>query len=500
MRLLKIIFNRATVISLLIIFQITVLFFIVFNISNFTWIYLSVLPIFTLIAYIRINNKKLNPSQQILWITLLIVFPLLGLLLYLIFGETRLVKREKRAFKSIAQQNAKYTPATNLLLPDFQGQSDYIFNSLGYPVFNDTSTLYFNSGEKFFESLLKDLKQAKDFIFLEFYIINNGIMWKTILDILVKKVQEGVKVKVVYDDIGTISKFSWRHPKLLRKQGIDCIVFNKYNFITTIAHNNRDHRKIVIIDGKVAYTGGINISDEYINKDNSRHYWKDTAQRIEGNAVRNFTLSFLNMYDLSGGTVDYDEFLNINHTQSQDGYVQPFVTGPMPFYSDTHAINILLNLINQAKKTLYIVTPYFIPDYQIMNALIIARNRGVDVRMIISDIPDKKIVYLITRNNCAELIKNEIKVCRYKDAFVHAKSVLVDNEVGIVGSINFDFRSFVHNFECGIWQYKTNALKQLQQDCDEMFETHGYLEVKDLKVNFLEKTLANILKVLYSIF
>ncbi len=500
MRFIKSIFSRATVISLLIIFQIAVLFMFIFNLTNYTWIYLTILPLFTIIAYIRINNKKLNPTQQILWITLLIVFPLLGLILYCIFGETRLLRREKKAFKNIYEKNKKYTSVTNLHLPDYQGQSDYLFNTLGFPAFNNTSTRYFSSGEKFFEQLIVDLKSAKQFIFLEFYIINNGIMWNTILDNLVQKVKEGVKVKIVYDDIGTIANSSSRYPKTLRNKGIDCKIFNKYNLLTTVSHNNRDHRKIMIIDGKIAYTGGINISDEYINKDNNHHYWKDTAERIEGNAVQNFTLSFLNIYELSGGIADYDKYLAINHNQPQDGFVQPFVTGPMPFYNDTHAINILLNLINQAKKKLYIVTPYFIPDYQIMNALIVAQNRGVDVRMIIAHIPDKKIVYLITRANCVELIKNGIKVCRYKNAFVHAKSVLVDDEVGLIGSINFDFRSFVHNFECGIWQYKTNALKELKEDCEDMFNTHGYIEIKDLKVNFFEKTIANIFKVLYSIF
>lgn len=500
MRFIKLLFSRATIISLVIILQVAAFTMLFLDIHKFNWTYSLVLLLLELIVYIRIINKKMNPSQQVLWITLVIALPVLGLCLYLIFGETRFLRHEKKMFKKLNQKNAKFSKTKNLQLPDFQGQSDYLFNSLNHPAFDNTQTKYFNSGETFFKAMLDDVKNAKHFILLEFYIINSGKMWNQLLELCIAKAKQGVEVKLLYDDIGTINNLSSRKPKQLQKLGIDCKIFNKYNFLTTIAHNNRDHRKIIVVDGKIAYTGGINISDEYINI-NKSYYWKDSAIRLEGEAVKSFTKSFLNMFEISGGIIEgYEKYLEVQTTHVKDGYVQPFATGPLPFYSDTHTINILLNLINQARKKIYISTPYFVPDYQIMNALLIAHKRGVDVRIIIPGVPDKKIVYLITRANCAELVKQGIKVTRYKDAFVHAKSLLVDDEVGIIGSINFDFRSFVHNFECGVWQYKTNALQQLKKDYEEMFAEHGYIEVKDLKINFFERTIANILKVLYSIF
>lgn len=502
MKFLKIILSRAAIISVLMLLQIAFFVAVIWNFHVYYWYFYIVLIILQIIIYIKINNKDIHPAQQILWISLLMVIPIVGLSLYLLFGENRYSSKNKKRFIKINDKRNKYlTQRQQDVEHAYLGQSNFIFNTLKYPCYNNTKTQYFAQGETFFESLKIDLQNAKKFIFLEFYIIDRGALWDEIYAILKQKIAQGVEVKLIYDDLGTIYKIPSNFYKKLNKEGFDCIPFNRYYPFLTVLHNNRDHCKIMIIDGKVAYTGGVNLADEYVNrKKKMKFHWKDGGMRMEGDAAESLTISFLTIYESYNKKPNYSKYLSKeNESEFSDGVVQPFVTGPKPFYKENYALYIYLNLINEAKKSIYITTPYLIPDFQLANALTSAVKRGVDVRIVVPGSPDKKIIYLMTKTNCLKLMEDGIKVYTVPGTFVHTKSILADGNVGIIGTMNFDYRSFIHNFECGVWQTQTKALQELGEDYDNMFKLPPATK-KDFKINFFTRSLANIMKVLSPLF
>ena len=312
------------------------------------------------------------------------------------------------------------------------------------------------------------MKNAKHFIFLEYFIFGEGKILDELLEILQEKVKEGLDVRVIYDDIGSIKKLPYQFDKKLNKMGIKCIKFNKYYPFVSVVYNNRDHRKIAVIDGYIGYTGGINISDEYANYINKFGYWKDNGIRLYGEAVQNFTMMFLKIYDVfSNEKTNYEDFLPHKYHQEEfksDGFIQPFGDGPAPVYENYIGENVYLNLINQATKYVYITTPYLIVDHLLMNALENAAKRGVDVKIITPGIPDKKIIYSVTRDSYGSLIKAGVKIFEYKPGFLHAKTIIVDDEISMIGTINFDYRSLVHHFECGCLMINNSSLKEIKED------------------------------------
>ena len=315
--------------------------------------------------------------------------------------------------------------------------------------------------------MLAALESAEHFIFLEYFIIEEGHMFHQIEDILEKKVKEGVEVRLIYDDVGCIGTLPPRYYKQLQKKGIKCAAFNPFRPLLSVIMNNRDHRKIFVVDGAVGFTGGINLADEYINEVKRFGYWKDTGVRIEGEAVWSLTSMFLSMWNyIVHSTEDYSRFMPAQHQKApfeNDGFVQPY--GDSPLDHESVGENIYLNIINRAKNYVYIFTPYLIIDHEMLTALCNAAKDGVDVRIVTPGIPDKKMIFLLTQSYYAPLIQSGVKIYQYTPGFIHAKCFVCDDEIATVGSVNLDFRSLYLHFECGVFFYRSAVVAQVKEDC-----------------------------------
>ena len=362
-----------------------------------------------------------------------------------------------------------------------KNQALYMINYSNCPIYENTYNEYLTPGEVKFEKLVEELKKAKHFIFLEYFIIEEGIMWNTILEILKEKAKEGVDVRVIYDDVGCVMKLPYKYGDKLEKYGIKCRVFNPFIPIFTNRLNNRDHRKIAVIDGYVGFMGGINLADEYINSFDKYGHWKDAAILLKGEAVFNLTVMFLTMWDfINNSDDDYLKYRPENFTNERylsKGYVQPFDDSPL--VNEPIGETVYLNLINKAKKYIYINTPYLIIDNEMATALKIAAKSGIDVRIVTPHIPDKWFVHAVTRSYYHSFIKDNIKIYEYTPGFMHSKTFVVDDEYAVVGSINLDFRSLYLHFECGAWLYKTDSVLKLKEDFLDTLELCQQISLQD---------------------
>ena len=352
-----------------------------------------------------------------------------------------------------------------MMLPQITGR---------YPAYMESDSTYYPSGEEMYADMLHDILQAKEFIFLEFFIMKQGRMFDTIMDALEKKAKQGVHVRLIYDDMGCIDEFPLYFYKDLQRRGIHVACFNPFRPFLSVIMNNRDHRKIVVIDGKIAYAGGMNIADEYINIIERFGYWKDGGIRITGDAVWSFTTMFLEMWSfVTKGKEDFSKFKviendNVALQKAGKGFVQPYGDCPLDKRYITEAV--YLNLINHARKNIYIFTPYLILGSEIATALINAARSGVDVRIVTPAIPDKKMVFLLTQSNYENLIHGGVKIYQYTPGFIHSKCFVVDDEYASVGTTNLDFRALYLHFECGVLMYKTESVHKLTEDALKTFE------------------------------
>lgn len=469
--LLKRVVQRVILLVSSFILQIGVISFFLLKYSeSFFDFYLASLILSIIIVFIIINNKS-NPSYKIAWIVPVMIFPIFGGLFYLLYGGNKLSTREK--LKMVIQN----IEMTNSLKQDDEiikkigdksiyakNQSEYILNYAKCPVYNNTETTYFKIGEEKFEALLRELKKAEKFIFLEYFIIQEGKMFNSILEILEEKAKQGVDVRLIYDDVGCIVTLPHNYKNTLEAKGIKCRVFNPIKPFFTRRLNNRDHRKIVVIDGDVGFTGGINLADEYINEYEKHGYWKDAGIMLKGDAVWNLTVMFLSMWDyIDNKEEDYIKFKpSKNKYYNSKGYVQPFDDSPL--INEPIGETVYLNLINKAKDYIYINTPYLIIDNEMATALKIAAKSGVDIKIVTPYIPDKKFVHAVTKSYYESFIKDGIEIYEFTPGFMHAKTFVVDDEYGVVGSINLDFRSLYLHYECGVWLYKTDSIKSMKDD------------------------------------
>ena len=471
--------GRFSIVALTIILQFVWLVLVMYRFSyQFTYANLAI-RLIAVILVLVIVNKWTNPANKLSWTFIILFSPMVGLMLYTTFGRSELTKKTERRLDMIVKEVGAYFYQTPEIKEDLEqkdkavlGQSKYINDWGGYPIYRNTQTKYYRSGEEMFPDMLKELEKAEHFIFLEYFIIEEGYMFDTMTEILARKAAEGVDVRVIYDDIGCISTLPPKYNKKLESMGIKCAVFNPFRPIMSVVMNNRDHRKIFVVDGKVGFTGGINLADEYINEKSRFGYWKDTGVRLEGEAVWNLTAMFLTAWSyVNHSREDYKEYMpQIYQTElpETDGYVQPY--GDSPLDHETVGENIYLNMINDAENYVYIFTPYLIIDNEMLVSLCNAAKRGVDVRIVTPGIPDKKLIFLLTQSHYEPLLRAGVKIYQYTPGFIHAKSFLCDDKVGTVGSINLDYRSLYLHFECGVFMYRTKALEQLKQDCLDTFE------------------------------
>ena len=450
---------------------------------------------------LTIVNRNMPPESKVTWL-LFAVVPVFGFLLYLMFGERRLSKKEIQQLEKMDSMKFREDNSYDLRVELKQENKSAfgIVKSLlsmdhNADVYDGTTSQYFPLGEEMFEAMLDDLRSAKKFIFLEFYIIDPGLMWNRILQILVDKVQQGVEVKLLYDDIGCMATLPGDYTKRLRKMGIDAHKFNKVIPRMTVAYNNRDHRKILVVDGQVGYTGGINLADEYINHIVRFGHWKDGGVRLEGRAVKALTRLFLlNWYINRGEITDFDRYHFDSQRVEGKGLYIPYGSGPKPIYKEQVGKAVYQNIINQAIDYVYITTPYLIIDYDLTEDIKNAAMRGVDVRIVTPFIPDKKLIQIVTRGAYPDLLEAGVKIYEYTPGFIHSKNVISDDELAVVGTINFDYRSLVHHYENAVLMYQTESIADIKQDFEDLFDVSKEISLETLQNSWYQRLLKEIMQ------
>ncbi len=475
-KILRIIFSRVTVVSVLILVQLLILLVAALRFTEYFVYYYLASTVAAVVLTLRIVNRKDAAEYKIAWMATVLLIPVFGGLLYLIFSGNRLSewKKKKMAKITLSMQNtlsfdsvaAQQVAADD---PSAGFQSRYIHDAAGCPVFCNTDVQYFPLGEEMFAVLLEELEKAERYIFLEYFIIEEGKMWNSILDVLERKAAAGVDVRVIYDDMGCIMLLPDDYARQLRERGIRCHVFNRFVPVLSARLNNRNHRKIGVIDGKIAFTGGVNLADEYINEKKRFGHWKDNAVMLGGDAAWSMTVMFLTMWDYldasGAAAVSYDHYRPADFgTRQTDtvGWVQPYTDNPLD--DEPVGETIYLNMINRAQKYVYITTPYLIIDELMEKALCTAAQCGIDVRIITPGIGDKKAVYETTKSYYANLIRHGVKIYEYTPGFIHAKTFICDDQYATVGTVNLDFRSLYLHFECGVWMYKCPVIEKIKDD------------------------------------
>lgn len=473
----RLFFSRVPLILFAILLQIVVAVVITMYFRDYYFPIRIVTTVILIMVLLGIINRDMSAEGKLPWAIVVTLFPILGVILYFSFSHNYASHKERKLFAKLPQLKfANDNPEA----PDkILGQINYL-KSVGAPCFSEAQTKYFKCGEEFLPDLLQELEKAQKFIFMEYFIVEKGKMFDSILDVLQRKVQEGVEVRLMYDYVGSSVHVGHFFFRKLQKSGINCARFGKLKPIVSAVYNNRDHRKITVIDGIVGYTGGINLSDEYINETHPFGYWKDTTIKIVGESVSSLCLMFLQMFSLARNkTENFNKYIDacrdkkrtteLNSSENANrldkkGIIVPFGDGPKPIYAEYIGRSVYINLINQAEKELCITTPYLIVDEEFTEALRRAAMRGVNVNIIIPGVPDKKTVYSMTKQGCAKLVKSGVKIYLYTKGFIHAKGIVADGIAGVVGTINLDYRSFVHHYECGAYMYDTLALAELRSD------------------------------------
>lgn len=499
-KLLKKVFSRTVVTALLIVIQVAWLVALLLQLGNSLPAIQTVLRILSLVAILFVIKSDMNPSYKIGWILLIAVLPILGGLMYVIFGNKRPTKNMREMLRAQLEKSAEYLGTQESITGELDGGAaglfKYLEGSAGYPTAKNTTVRYYRVGEEMYADLLPELEKAEKFIFLEYFIIRPGEMWDGVLEILKRKAAAGVDVRIIYDDMGCIDILPANYNATLEGWGIRTMAFNRFVPAVSLVMNNRDHRKITVIDGKVGFTGGINISDEYINVKERFGHWKDTGLMLKGPGVFNLTLMFLEMWNAFNKDGDgYAEFIPDSFEEcgsADDGYVLSFSDNPLD--NESVGESVYTDMLYQAKDYIYITTPYLAIDSELQTALCMAAKRGVDVRMITPGIPDKKLVYRLTRSYYPTLLRAGVKIYEYTPGFIHAKSFVCDDKLCVVGTINMDYRSLYLHFECGTLMYNNPEIKQVKKDDLDTMEKCRKVELSDMKTNFLGELFDSFLR------
>ena len=465
--------NKIFIVGILILMQLLFLFFTIFLLSEYFVTINFILLFLSFIVSVYIFNRNDNPSYKMTWIILILTVPILGGFVYLLFGGQKVPKelriRDHKAlveFKEMIHQDEVIVQEMKAIDMSAYKQANYLWRNSGFPLYRCQEVSYYPLGEDKFQALIQDLKQAHHYIFLEYFIITPGIMWDTILGILQQKVKEGVLVRVLYDDAGCFTTLDHHYDKYLQELGIEVKIFNRIEPKLAIQMNNRDHRKIAIMDGKVGYTGGINLADEYINAYVKYGHWKDNAVRIRGEAVWSLTLMFLQFWNYDIEEIeDVSKYKPTYEECTCNGYVQPFSDAPTDEENVGEYTHI--NMINSATKYLYATTPYLIIDHEMKVSLSLAAKNGVDVRIIVPHIPDKKSVFLVTQANYRPLLEAGVKIYEYTPGFIHSKMMIRDDVSAVIGTLNMDYRSYYLHYECGVCFYHNQEILDMKKDYED---------------------------------
>lgn len=466
----RVVFSRTMITLVLLLLQAAILFLNFAIFRRLSAYFVSGYVLFSLIVLLYLLNKEDIPEFKLVWVIPICVFPVFGSLLFLFVDRNFGTRGVRKALKKIIRDTACYVERQPEVLAELQkenpqvGNLAYYADTVGdYPTYKNCSVKYFPFGENKWEDMLEELKQAQEFIFMEYFIVEPGIMWNSVLEILKEKAAAGVKVYLMFDGTCSLFLLPYNYPKQLGKFGIHAKYFSKIVPVLSTHQNNRDHRKILVIDGKTAYTGGVNLADEYINKKEKFGRWKDTAVKIKGPAVDSFARMFMRMWNLDGKeSLDFGTHLGKYEKQEAEGYVMPYADGPDR--RENMAEKIYMDMMNTAEKTLSIMTPYFIVDNALLNALKYTAQRGVKVTMLLPHIPDKRFAFAIARTYYKTLMRAGVHIYEYTPGFVHAKMFLADGKKAIVGTINLDYRSLYHHYECAAFFYKHPVIGEIAAD------------------------------------
>lgn len=506
------VFSRFTLVSLAILAQLFWMFFFIHRLSDHYMIVAAAFNLITLIAAVVIINKNGNPMVKMAWIVPILVFPLFGGILYFLSGGKAPKKKLRRALDKSQQGLAPYSVGNadpddivseqvrdRVGDADVAGQCRYLERQ-GFPLYRNTDAHYYADCKAGWERMLEDLRGAERFIFLEYFIIREGTMWNAVLDILTEKAAAGVDVRILYDDFGCITCLPRDYAKQMEARGIRCTAFNRYRPIYSVVMNHRDHRKIFVVDGYIGYTGGANMSDEYIGEWIRFGDWKDNFVRLEGEGVRGLTLLFLQMWNALHPEEKPETAVRFLPPPERAaavrcaGYVQPY--GDSPMDNEVLAENVYLNIITQAVRYVYIFSPYLITDYEMTRALCLAAKRGVDVRLVCPAVPDKKIVFQLTKSHYPELIANGVRVYSYTPGFIHSKTFLSDDRLAVVGSVNMDYRSLTLHFENACLFVDHPMTEEVKKDFLRTFEVSQPVVPGKKQENLLYRFWLGILRLL----
>ena len=469
--LIHLIFSRFFVFILLLALQVAALIWIVVFFTEKLPFVMIFVRLFTTAMVIYLFNDSMDTSAKLTWMLIIAIIPLLGASV-LLFTKTD--KGRRMTGMHVAEQIGKSRhilsqpeDVLERLSSDGSGTDDlcsYLNRSGCFPLYDHTASTFFPLGEDMFEAVLEELEKAEKFIFMEFFIIEEGYMWGRILEILTRKAKEGVEIRVMYDGMCEISTLPAGYWKLLNAAGIKSKRFSPLLPFVSSHYNYRDHRKILVIDGKTAFTGGVNLADEYINRKQRFGHWKDTALMLKGPAVNSFTLMFLQMWYLGEKEPDYRSWMTEPEDvyEKADGYVMPYCDCPLDKVKAGETVYI--DILYRAMDYVHIMTPYLILDGELETALCYAAERGVDVRLILPGIPDKKLAYSLAKTYYKTMTEAGVKIYEYTPGFVHAKVCVSDDIKAVVGTINLDYRSLYHHFECAAYLYKTDCIAEIEED------------------------------------
>lgn len=488
---LRLVFSRVMLVSLGLALQIGFMLLVTLRVSSIgRWVDWTI-TVAAWCTVLYIMTDRSNHAYKMAWILAILTLPAFGLWLYIMFGGNRLSARLKRKMTDMDRMLAKHLPQREQVMeelvrqsPDAGVQARYLSAVAHSPVYSGTKTEYFPSGEAAFARMLSALEGAKTSIYLEYFILAQGQMWDKILSILTRKAAKGVDVRVIFDDFGCIRRIPNHYERTLAQAGIQAVCFNRFVPMLNSRMNNRDHRKLMIIDGQIGFTGGINLADEYINQlDRGVGHWKDCAIALEGEAVHTMTVLFLSMWCHIRGEKVPQQLPRPQSCPAGKGYVQPYGDSPLDFEATGRAV--ITNMVARAKRRVWIMTPYLIIDDTMAETLSNAAKSGLDVRIITPGIGDKAYVHEATRANYAALLENGVRIFEYTPGFVHGKVFLADEDYGMVGTVNLDFRSLYLHFEDGVWLYKADCLGQIQQDFAQSFPQCREIHLADCRVSLV---------------
>lgn len=465
---------RITLVAVALLFQVGWILLLILVLNEYSATISAVTGMLSAVVVLKLYSKQTNAAMKMPWILLILLFPVMGLSLYLMFellgdpGVSRKMHAVRQQLSSGLTQDTEILEQLEKEDRSVANQFRYLWRSAGYPVYGNTRTRYFAEGREAFAAMKQDLEQAEKYIFMEYFIVEDRSSFRELQEILIRKHREGVEVRLLYDDIGSVGYVNLAFAKRLNESGIHCIPFNPALPVLNLFMNHRDHRKITVIDGKVGFTGGYNLADAYFDRERPFGKWKDTGLRLEGEAVRSLTSIFLELWNVTTREKgDVSGYLNVSHCVEAGGYVQPF--GDDPMGGERLAKTAYMNLIARARESLYFITPYLIIPDDLSGALCRAAKRGVDVRIITPGIPDKKTVYAVTRSYYGALARQGVRIFEYSPGFCHAKQCICDGEIALIGTSNLDYRSLYHHFENDVLLYGCDAVEEIRQDFEELF-------------------------------